>query len=409
MHSLLPATKDGEPLAPAMTWVDQRTHPQADALRNSLDSHCLYLRTGCPVQPVYHPAKLRWWREEAQDIWKNSHLFLALKDWVLFQLTGNWGIDFALASASGLLDIHRRVWDEETLHLAEIRPEQLPPLCPSHMVLGVLVRESSNLTGLPQGLPIILGSSDGALANLGSGAYASGQSIITVGTSGAVRHILDQPLLDQNERTWCYVLDENRWFRGGAINNAGIALHWVRERFYSDLPGQAGYDQLFSDAARVPAGAHGLLFLPYFTGERAPHWNPRLRATLHGLRLEHTRGHIARAVLEGIAYCLLDVWEALAENQPLGEPARLTGGIAQTPFWGQIVANVLGVHLDVIEAADASAIGAAVLCQHALGVTSIDDYIQSAKPGISLPPDPDQHLIYQERHGAFQDLFDQFN
>ena len=409
MHSLLPASKDGEPLTPAMTWVDQRTRPQAEALRERIDSHSLYLRTGCPTQPVYHPAKLLWLQEEAPDIWKQTELFLALKDWVVFQLTGKWGTDFAWASATGLLDIHHRVWDEEALNLTEIQPEQLPPLLLPLTPLGGLRQEASDLTGLPEGLPIILGSSDGALANLGSGAYSPGQNVITVGTSGAVRHILDQPVLDQKERTWCYILDESKWFRGGTINNAGIALQWVRQSFYPEIPNEADYEELFLEAASIPAGAQGLLFLPYFTGERTPHWNPGLRGSLHGLRLEHRRGHIARAILEGVAYCLLDIWEALAESKPMGDSTRLTGGITQTPLWGQIVANVLGIQLDVIEAADASAIGAAILCQHALGIRTIDDFIRNVKPSTTLLQNPEHHLIYQEGYRAFKELFNRLH
>jgi gluconokinase len=258
---------------------------------------------------------------------------------------------------------------------------------------------------LPVGLPIIAGANDGGLANLGSGAYLPGQSVITVGTSGAVRHLLDRPVLDRFERTWCYLLDEGCWFRGGAINNGGLALQWVRQRFYSELPEAEGYERMWIEAASVDAGAAGLLALPYFVGERSPHWNATARAALVGLGLEHTRAHIARAVMEGVAFCLADVWEALAESSPLGVPSRLTGGITRSQLWRQIVADVLGVRLACLEAADASAVGAAMLGLQALGVVDAYSLASRMEPGVIIEPDPERHIFYEKRHTAFQALY----
>ncbi|MCC6190771.1 MAG: gluconokinase [Anaerolineales bacterium] len=413
MHSLLPVNADGAPLAPALTWADQRAAPQAEALRRQLGSraaHALYTRTGCRLNALYHPAKLRWWREAAPAVWVQAARFVALKDWVLWRLTGAWLTDEGLASTTGLLDLRRLEWDFEALSAAGIEASRLPALSPAAVVGGTLLPAAARATGLPAGLPVAPGSSDGGAANLGAGAVLPGQTVVTVGTSGAVRRLVAEPWLDQRERTWCYVLAAGHWFAGGAINNGGLALQWVRERFYADEPGDLGYARLLQEAAAIAPGAEGVVVLPYFSGERSPHWNPEARAVVTGLGLEHTRAHIARAALEGVAYCLADVWAAL--GQPPSAPglawpeACLTGSISRNPIWAQIVADVLGAVLLADQAADASAVGGALFGHLALGhLACLEDAAHRPPLAERYTPDPRRHAEYAERHQHFQALY----
>jgi len=414
MHSSLPVDGRGEPLAPALTWADQRAAPQAEALRQRCDAQgaALYQRTGCPLVSIYHPAKLRWWLEQAPEIARKAQYFTLIKDWILFRLTGEWVTDYSITSATGLLDIRRLEWDAEALDLAGVTAAKLPPLVSPRKLVGGLLPQVAQACGLPAGLMVVAGAGDGGLANLGSGAAAPGQSVITVGTSGAVRRVVDQPLLDPQQRTWCYLLSEQRWFAGGAINNGGLALQWVRERFYPELSGEDGYSRLFADAAAVPPGAGGVMMVPYFSGERSPHWDAQARALLVGLGLEHGRAHIARAALEGVAFCLADVWEALqGENQPAAAlralpEVHLTGGITRSPLWVQILADVLGVRLAPVEAADASVVGAAMLGQWALEQAgSLEELAQRVPPGPLVEPDGERHAAYIEQHRRWQSLY----
>jgi len=406
MHSVLPVDAAGQPLAPASTWADQRAAPQLQTLRQQAEGQALYQRTGCPLQANYHLAKLRWWHAVEPEIAGRAARFVTLKDYVLWQLAGLWATDHGLASTTGLLDIHRLAWDDAALRLAGVTAQHLPALAAPAQVVGNVTSAAAAATGLARGLPVVPGTSDGGTANLGSGAVQPGQSVITMGTSGAVRRVVAQPLLDPQQRTWCYVLLEGRWFAGGAINNAGLALQWVRERFYPDLAGDEGYKRLSADAARVALGAEGLHCLPYFTGERSPHWSPNARALLSGLGLEHQRGHVARAVMESVAYCLADVWEVLIAEAPASGQVRLTGNVTHNPLWAQIVADVLGVTLSADEAADASALGAALLGHLALGhLASLDDVAAGLPPGTIYQPDPARHKFYRAGHAAFQDLY----
>lgn len=411
MHTCLPVAADGSALAPALTWADQRAVDICRRLRASADITGLYRRTGCPLQPIYHIAKLRWWSEQAPAIARRTALFVTLKDFVLHRLTGIWVADPSTWSATGLLDIRRCRWDGEALALAGIDPARLPPLASPFSEAGRLTAEAARSTGLPSGLPVILGASDGALANLGSGALAPGQVVISVGTSGAVRQWVAEPRLDPAQRTWCYLLAEGRWFAGGAVNNAGLAVQWVRDCFYAGESGEplaAGFERLFAEAAQTPLGAGGLRCLPFFAGERSPYFRAEARAAFVGLSWEHGRGHLARAVLEAVALRLADIWDALG-IAPNGEPARLAGGILRCPFWAQLLGDALGVELAAVEAADASAVGAALLAQAALEPgLSLQDLAGRIQPVRSWRPDPARHKTYRRLLEEFRELYRRF-
>jgi gluconokinase len=407
MQSLLPVDHHNQPLALAMTWADNRSAAQAHRLRGITAGQELLQRVGCPLQHVYNPARLRWWLEERPEITSQTGKYLAIKDWILLQLSSRVATDFGLASTTGMLDIHRLAWDEEAMAIAGVNLDQLPELARPEEIVGRLTREASSLTGLMEGLPIIAGTSDGGLANLGSGAVAPGQRIVTVGTSGAVRKIVDQPWVDPQGRTWCYVLMEGRWFAGGAINNGGLTMQWVREKFYPDISGEAGYQRMFEEAAAVIPGAEDVMVLPYFTGERSPYWNPEATAVILGLGLQHKRSHIARAAMEGVAYCLANIWEvlhgALGENE---HPVYLTGGISRNPVWARIVADVLGVPMIIVEAADASAVGAAMMGHLAVGnVASLDEISRNIKAGAKIDFNPENHAFYTKHHRLFKSMY----
>jgi gluconokinase len=404
MHSLMPVAEGGTPLAHASIWADGRATEQGRRLRTQTDTHALYERTGCPVQPLYHAARLRWWHEEQPDTARQAARWAAIKDWVLYRLTGVWATDVGLASTTGLLDIHRFQWDEEALALAGVAAERLPTLVSPLDVVGGVRAEVARETGLPSGLPIVAGSSDGGVANLGAGVFRPGQVVITVGTSGAVRRVVEQPWLDARERTWCYLLSEGRWFAGGAINNGGLTTRWVREQFYAELEDDAAYERLSADAGTVAAGAEGVLLLPYFTGERSPHWDPEARALIYGLGLQHGRPHLARAALEGVAFCLADVWEALVREEPAS--VYVTGGVSESEVWLEILADVLGVAVTQMQVEGASAMGAAMLGHEALGhVPGGEVFARRVQGGRVFEPDAERHRVYQERHTIFQKLY----
>lgn len=399
MHSVLPIGSSERPLARATTWADSRATPLVAQVRNEANPTTLYHQTGCPLHLPYHPIQLRWWATH----YPHATRWVALKDWILFRLTGQWATDLSLASTTGLLNLHHLTWDDEALALAGITAQQLPPLVSPTETIGGLTESAARATKLPQSLPLIAGGSDGTLAMLGLGLTQPDRCAITIGTSGAVRRLTSAPHFDPEARTWCYLLESGGWVAGGAINNGGIVVEWLRQQFYPHLSQEDGYQQIAHDAQSVPLGAEGLLFLPYLSGERSPFWDANARGTFHGLRLAHTRAHFARAALEGIAFCLASVSAALWGEKPPSTPIPLTGGISRMGTWVQIVADVLGRPLVTLEGTDASAVGAARLGQLALDPTLQFDLPPTTQP---FAPDPARHAHYRTLHTYFQALTD---
>lgn len=406
MHGVMPVDAAGQPLGRAMTWADNRAVAVADALREAEGDggQSIYEQTGCPLRWLYMPAKLRWMKEQQPSLFTQAARFVAIKDWLIFRFTGIWATDICLASGTGLLDLRTHQWSEKALSMAGIDAGRLCRLAQPQEVVGEITHAAASETGLPQGLPVMPGGGDGGMANIGAGGAKVGSVVVTVGTSGAVRVTTRQPLLDAAQRTWCYALTKDRWYAGGAINNGGLAVETIRRMFYGELEKDEGFSQLFDDAATISAGSDGVLLLPYFGGERNPHWRPDLRAAMHGLTSAHSRAHIARAVLEGVAFCLADVWAALRQTGELTpEKIRLTGGITKSRLWSQIVCDVLGLPVMLSESGDASAMGAAAIGHWGLGhVSSLEAFEIAEDQTITLEPDAKNHAICTEKHAEFQ-------
>ncbi len=378
MHSLVLVGDCGEVLAPALTWADTRPADTLNSVRTVLDAGETYACTGCPLQAPYHPARLWWLSQTRPELFVQAARFVSLTDLLLHRLTGGWTTSVGLASSTGLWNLHSAAWDTQILQALRVDSAQLPAVLDAREVAGTV--QSGTLAGTP----VLAGSSDGALANLGAGALM-GETVVTVGTSGAVRTLSGTPRLDPQvsgaqARTWNYRLDLNTHLSGGAVNNGGLLLDWVRRGWYSELDAQEGFARLLADAGKVPTGADGLTLLPYLTGERSPSWRNDLSATLHGLTLAHGRAEVARAALEAVAFSLAEVWDLVGS----GTTVYSTGGLAASGIWNTLLAGVLGVPVRVTDAADASAMGAALLGHGASTLLAIR---QQAQAGTVVPPD----------------------
>lgn len=392
-HSVLPLDERGEPLGRALIWADTRAGEEAAAIREHHDVQKLYERTGCPVHPMYLPAKIRWLRQNTPA----ARAFRSIKEQVLLRLAGVAACDLSVASGTGLLNLDRKSWDDELLSIAGVEPGQLGELCETTATVGTITRETAEATGLHRESVVVAGAGDGVLSSLGAGAIDVGQMTATIGTSGAVRLVADRPKVDRRARTWCYYLAEDRWVAGAAINNAGIAFRWAAEKLLR--AGDRGYDHVASWAEAVGPGADGLLFLPFLTGERAPYWNADARGVLFGLAIGHDHRHVARATLEGICFRMRSCYEALAEVAGPVREVRATGGFTKTPFWLQLLADVLQQPLAVPSVQEVSALGAAELAMVALGTMRLDD--AKGRVELAAPIEPDQ-----SKAGLYARLYD---
>jgi gluconokinase len=399
-HNVLPIGQDGRPRGRALIWADTRAVAEAAAISARHDAAALYRRSGCPVHPMYLPAKLRWLRAHGGA----APRYGTLMEGFAHRLTGVWACSLSAASGTGLLDMARRAWDEELLAIAGVRADQFGPLVEPTEVLGQLTPEAAEATGLDRASVVVPGAGDGVLSSLGAGTIGPGQMTATIGTSGAVRLVADAPKVDRQARTWCYYLAAGRWVAGAAINNGGIAFRWAAEKLLR--AGGRAYQRTLGWAEEVDPGAGGLLFLPFLTGERAPYWNADARGVLVGLAIEHDHRHVARATLEGICYRMRSIAQALDEVAgPIAE-TRATGGYTRSPFWLQMLADTLERPLVVPSVQEASALGAAELAMLGTGalpdLTATRRFVTTSPP---IEPNPARSATYRRAFELWMALY----
>lgn len=410
MHSLIGVDAAGRARTPMLTYADGRARMQARGLADGM-GHELYRRTGTPVHPMSPLVKLRWFREEEPDTWARVHRWYSFKEYFLHQLLQDaWPVvvDQSVASATGLLSLAERAWDEAALDWAGVGLGQLSePVATRHLLTG-LPRQQAERLGLGAPVPLVVGAADGAAANLGVGAITPGVAALTIGTSGAVRTVVDRPRVDDRGRTFCYVLvadggGPHRYVLGGATSNGGSVLQWLHEVVGSgdDL------EEVLGAAAAVPPGAEGLLMLPYLHGERAPWWRQGLTGSVVGLRADHSRGHLVRAGLEGVALQLGLVLRAVSDLAGTSSAVRTTGGFTRSQLWTRIVADVLGVPLELSTRTEAAAFGVALLGMDALDL--VESYAAATPPaGVerTVNPDPRTSDVYARLADAYAAVAD---
>src|SRR5206468_1737422 len=280
-----------------------------------------------------------------------------------FRMTGDRAIDMADASGTLLLDVAKRRWSREMLEAAEINPALLPALFESPDICARISPEGAAATGLKSGTPVVAGAGDQAAGAVGMGIVAAGAVSATIGTSGVVFAATDRPVLDPKGRlhTFCHAIP-GRWHVMGVTQAAGLSLRWFRDQFGAGHDdGRDPYERLSEEASRIARGCDGLLWTPYLMGERTPHLDPEARAVLAGLTASHTRGHIVRAILEGVAFSLKDTFTIFDEMNVPVKNIRLGGGGARSRLWRQIQADVYGHEIEIVEAEEGAAYGAAIL------------------------------------------------
>ena len=373
MHSLIAVDKDGRPLTQSITWADNRSAPWAERIRHEFDGHAIYRRTGTPIHAMTPLSKLAWLRETRPGLFALAARFISIKEYVFHRLFGRYVVDYSMASATGLFNLEQLAWDPEALRVAGISADRLSVPVATTTVLHGLAPEAARATGLDPDTAFVIGASDGVLANVGANAIEAGVVAVTIGTSGAVRTVVDQPRTDPGGRTFCYALTENHWVVGGPVNNGGIVLRWLRDVFAGENahagtnPDIDPYDALTRLAESAPAGSGGLIFHPYLTGERAPLWNSSARGSFFGLAMHHRKEHLIRAALEGVVYNLYSVLQTLEHLTGTAHEIHASGGFARSGLWRQIVADVFNRDVYVPQSPEGSCLGAAVLGLYALG------------------------------------------
>jgi len=376
MHGAVLLDSADEVVRSAIIWCDQRSEAQSRELEELFGRDALIQLTCNPPLTNFTLTKLLWVRENEPKNWARVAHVMLPKDYVRFRLTGERAIDMADASGTLLLDVAHRRWSTEVLSKAGIDPRLLPALHESPQVCGKVSAAGAEATGLRVGTPVVAGAGDQAAGAVGMGIARAGAVSATIGTSGVVFAATDRPALDPQGRlhTFCHAIP-GRWHVMGVTQAAGLSLRWFRDRFGVLSSGARDpYDILAEEASAAPAGSDGAFWAPYLMGERTPHLDPNARAALVGLTASHTRGHIIRAVMEGVAYSLKDTFTIFNEMQIPVTSIRLGGGGARSPLWRQIQADVYAHEVEIVAAEEGAAYGAAILAAVGAGAwSSVDE------------------------------------
>jgi xylulokinase len=412
MHGAVLLDETGEVVRPALIWCDQRTEKQVRELSETFGAGRLIELTSNPPLTNFTLTKLLWVRENEPHSWSRVRHILLPKDYVRFRLTGERAIDQADASGTLLLDVARRRWSSEVLEGTGIERELLPQLYESQEVCGKLSREGAAATGLKAGTPVVAGAGDQAAGAVGMGIVRAGVVSATIGTSGVVFASTDRPALDPQGRlhTFCHAIP-GRWHVMGVTQAAGLSLRWFRDTFGSaKVAGgedRDPYEFLAEEAGQAPPGAEGLLWAPYLMGERTPHLDPNVRGALVGITPSHRRGHIVRAILEGVAFSLKDSFSIFEEMKVPVAKIRLGGGGARSRLWRQIQADVYGQEVELVEAEEGAAYGAALLAAVGAGQFSSVDQATDAVIRIRERevPNPSCEAPLARSYAAFRRLY----
>jgi xylulokinase len=404
MHGAVLLDSSDQVLRPALIWCDQRTAAECRWLNETIGPKRLVEWTANPALTNFTLTKLLWVRSHEPEIWKRFRSFLLPKDYVRFCLTGEKAIDVADASGTLLLDVEHRRWSDKMLQAVELSRDCLPQLYESQEIVGRITEAAAASTGLKAGTPVVAGAGDQAAGGTGMGIVRPGDVSATIGTSGVVFAASDAPVTDPQGRlhTFCHAIP-GRWHVMGVTQAAGLSLRWYRDQFARE----DSYDQLSMQAGAIPAGAGGVLWAPYLMGERTPYPDPDVRAALLGLGADHTRAHVVRAILEGVAFSLKDTLTIFNELAIPVKAIRVGGGGARSAVWRQIQADVYGQAVETVRAEEGAAYGAALLAGVGAGAwksvdAACDQVVQLA---ARTPAKPEAVAVLEESYRRYRRIY----
>jgi xylulokinase len=404
MHGLVLMDAAGKVLRPSILWNDQRTQAQCDEMTEKIGFKRLIQLTGNRALTGFTAPKILWVRENEPEVYAKAAHILLPKDYIRFMLTGDYAMDVSEASGTSLLDVANRRWSSEVLAALDIPAAWMPELCEGPEITGAISPAEAEQTGLLAGTPVVGGGGDQAAGAVGVGAVEPGIVSLVIGTSGVVFAPLAQYAYEPDGRlhAFCHAVP-GRWHFMGVMLSAAGSLQW----FHDTLAERNSFDEMLAPAAEIPPGSDGLLFLPYLSGERTPHPDPLARGAFVGLTVRHTRAHMARAVLEGVAFGLKDGFNLIAAaGLPDRLEVRVSGGGAKSPLWRQILADVLGATLVSTNSTEGAAYGAALLA--AVGAGVFPDVqtacAQTIRTSEAVTPSSNQSA-YEKPYGLYESLY----
>jgi len=410
MHGLVLLDDSDTPLRPAILWNDQRTAVECDEMRETIGKQRLIATTGNDALAGFTAPKILWVRNNEPDVFERARHVLLPKDFVRLRLTGEHAMDRAGGAGTVLFDLAARDWSSEILADLDLDPAWFPPTFEGPDVTGTITAEAASLTGLAEGTPVMAGGGDQAANAVGVGAVREGVAALSLGTSGVVFVSTDAPQIEPGGRlhAFCHAVPD-KWHLMGVMLSAAGSLRWFNDALAPDVP----VEELVASAEDIPAGSEGLLFLPYLSGERTPHPDPLARGAFVGLTVRHTRAHMVRAVLEGVAFGLRDSLDLVRQAGVAVDQVRASGGGTRSPLWRQILADVLDAEVVTLGTSEGAAYGAAVLSAVGVGWhdsvgSATESWVQLKErtdPGLDRGQYEEGHQLYRALYPALQPTF----
>lgn len=410
MHGAVMLDSTGNVVRPALIWCDVRTQKQCDDLTEQIGRERMIELTANPALANFTLTKLLWVRDNEPANWRRVRSVMLPKDYVRFKLTGRAATDVTDASGTLMLNVAHRRWCDELLNAVQIDLSILPDLYESPAVCGRISASSAEASGLAAGTPVVAGAGDQAAGAVGLGVIAPGAVHATIGTSGVVFASTDRPLTDPQGRlhTFCHAMPD-RWHVMGVTQAAGLSLRWFRDNFFRESAngGADLYARMTEEAEKAPVGSEKLLWAPYLMGERTPHLDATVRGALVGLTASHTRAHVIRAILEGVAFSLKDTFAIFEEMGIPVSNIRLGGGGARSRFWRRVQSDVYGRTVQILKVEEGPAYGAAILAGVGAGVwPSVEAACESVvRIAECVEPDPEHVAILSAQYARYRRIY----
>jgi len=404
MHGLVILDGDNKVIRPSLIWCDQRSQAQVDAINGKVGRAQVLSYIANPVLTGFTLPKLLWVRDNEPEHYARVRKMLLPKDYVRFRLTGEFATEVSDASGTALFDVVKREWSSPMIEALSLDRSILPECRESVAVSGAVTPAMATLTGLAAGTPVVGGGGDQAASAVGNGIVELGIVSCTLGTSGVVFAHMEQVAYDPSGRvhTFCHAVPD-KWHVMGVTQGAGLSLQWFRNQL---APGTE-YDALTKEAAKSPAGAQGLFWLPYLMGERTPHLDSTARGGWIGLTAKHTRADLIRSVIEGVSYSQKDCLDIIEQLGVSVRSVRISGGGGKSAFWRQVLADVLEKPVVTLETQEGSAYGAALLAMVGTGAyASVPEVCRSViRETGSVAPRPEESIVYQDGHSIYRSLY----
>ncbi|MGA2131114.1 MAG: xylulokinase [Bryobacteraceae bacterium] len=404
MHGLVILDEANAVIRPALIWCDQRSQPQVDWINRTVGRENVLKYTANPVLTGFTLPKLIWVRDHEPRAFARIRHLLLPKDYLRFQLTGEYATEVSDASGTALFDVVARRWSCDMMDALALDRAILPACAESSEVTGRVSRAAAEATGLAEGTPVVGGGGDQAASAVGNGIVEPGIVSCTLGTSGVVFAHMENVAYDPAGRvhTFCHAV-RDKWHVMGVTQGAGLSLQWFRNQL---APGTE-YDALTAEAATAEAGAQGLFWLPYLMGERTPHLDATARGGWIGLTAKHRRADLIRAVIEGVSYSQRDCLDIIEELGVAVKSVRVSGGGARSPFWRQLLADIFNKQVVTLETQEGSAYGAALLALAGTGeYASVPEVCRATIREVeSVQPRPAESAAYARGHKLYQALY----